>query len=167
LPRLISCLTETQKAGSLRIDKRLGGGGSVIARPIGQLILAEFLSATLRQRAKIDDLDLNQWWQLAKQTQRDALKQFFKEVSTNLDDVPWNKLVWNPATRTITGGKKERRLVVNLLLDKFGLKSSIGRRQLLQDYRNLTQDRKMKLLSVDRPEDLANGDANDTDATSS
>jgi hypothetical protein len=39
-------------------------------------------------------------------------------------------------------------------MDKFGLKTSKSRKELLQDYRNFTQDKKVKLLrerKVDEP----------------
>ena len=130
-PDLEPVRTERQKPGSLRIEKRAGGGGSVTARPIGQLIIAEILMKAL----------------LAKEDPDAFLHRLFTEVSFDLDQIPWKKLVWNAETRTITGAKRERTLIVNLLLHKFGLLSG-GSRQLLEDYRNVTQDKTMKLLPV-------------------
>ena len=154
------------QAGSLRIDKKLGGGGSAVARPIGQLVIGEFLSAVLRERVTLQAESIEEWAKRAKVVQHAILERLFKEVSTNLDDVSWYKLIWNPETRTITGGKKERRLIVNLLLDKFDLKYSIGRRQLLKDYRETTQDKKMKLLSTTKPEDGSDGEESSHDVSS-
>jgi len=134
---LAPILEKRQKPGSLRIDKRAGGGGSAIARPIGQLIIAELISAALRQG----------------QDQKEFITQLFQEVAFNLDDAPWRKLIWNPETRTIAGGKKERQMIVNLLLHKFDLRTPIGPRQLLKDYREVTQDKKMKLLAPERASD--------------
>ena len=130
-PDLEPVRTERQKPDSLRIEKRAGGGGSVTARPIGQLIIAEILMKAL----------------LAKEDPDAFLHRLFTEVSFDLDQIPWKKLVWNAETRTITGAKRERTLIVNLLLHKFGLLSG-GSRQLLEDYRNVTQDKTMKLLPV-------------------
>ena len=136
---LVPILEKRQKPGSLRIDKRAGGGGSAIARPIGQLAVAELISAALRQG----------------QDQKEFITDLFKEVSFDLDDVPWRKLIWNPDNRTILGGKKERQMIVNLILHKFDLKTSVGPRQLLKDYREVTQDKKMKLLAPERASDGA------------
>lgn len=130
-PDLIPVIEKRQKVGALRIDKRVnGGGGSAIARPIGQLIVAEVIMAAL----------------LRGQEQTPFIKRLFKEVSFNLDDVPWRKLVWNPEARDIIGGKRERSLIVNLLLHKFSIKTSISQNQLRDDYRAITQDKTMKLL---------------------
>jgi hypothetical protein len=129
-PDLEPVRTGRQKPGSLRIDKRAGGGGSATTRPIGQLIIAEVLMKAL----------------LAKEDPDAFLHRLFTEVPFDLDQIPWKKLVWNPNTRTIAGGKRERTLIVNLLLHKFGLLNG-GSRQLLEDYRNVTQDKTMKLLS--------------------
>lgn len=129
-----------QTPGILRDFNRVGGG-SVIARPLGQFIIAEVISAALRQG----------------QQQHEFIERFFREVSGNLDDVPWVKVIWNPQSHTIASGNKPRALTVRLLLHKFNLKTSIGPRQLLREYRELTLDKKMKLLRV------ANADEESTD----
>lgn len=144
-PDLKPVLEKKRKAGSLRIPTQLGGGGSIIARPLGQFIMAEVISAALRQG----------------HSQKDFISRFFQEVSCNLDDVPWVKLIWNPESRTIMSGNAARALAVNLLLHKFNLKGGPGPRQLLREYRELTQDKKMKLLRASAPdEEVAEVDDN-------
>lgn len=107
--------------------------------------MAEVISAALRQG----------------HSQKDFISKFFQEVSCNLDDVPWVKLIWNPESRTIMSGNAARALAVNLLLHKFNLKGGPGPRQLLREYRELTQDKKMKLLRASSPdEEVAEVDDN-------
>ncbi len=138
-PDLKPVLEKRKKAGSLRIPNQMGGGGSVIARPLGQFIIAEVVSAALRQG----------------HPQKEFISKFFQEVSCNLDNVPWVKLIWNPQTRTIVSGNAARALAVNLLLHQFHLKGAPGPRQLLRDYRKETQDNKMKLLRASAPDEEA------------
>lgn len=138
-PDLKPVIEKRKKAGTLRIPNQLGGGGSIIARPLGQFIIAEVISAALRQ----------------KHDQREFITHFFREVSCDLDAAPWAKVIWNPQSRTIVSGNAARALCVNLLLHKFSLKTPVGPRQLLKDYRALTQDPKVKLLRAATPEEAA------------
>ena len=125
-----------QRPGDLRLDKRSGGGGSAIARPMGQLIVSEILMLAL----------------LRGQEQTSFLRRLFTETSFNLDDAPWQKLIWNPTSRDMVGGKAERTLVVRLVLHKFALPlpTGIKAKQLLEDYRQRTQDKTVKLLRMTR-----------------
>lgn len=142
-PDLAGVRTGREKPGTQRIDKRFGGGGSVIVRPIGQLALCDALADAMR-----DGMDSTMF-----------LTRFFGEVSLNLDDAPWKKLVWNPEARAIAGGKKERTLAGYLILHKFGVKIPVKQRQLLEDYRKATQDKTVKLLRVATPEPEEAADA--------
>ena len=141
-PDMEPILEGRQKPGSLRIDKRAGGGGNALGRPIGQLIIAQLISVALRQG----------------RDQQSFIKHLFRDISFNLDDIPWRKLVWNPENRTIIGGKKERDLIVNLLRDKYDLKCPVRKRELLEAYRSATQDKRMKLLSSARASDEADSE---------
>jgi DNA sulfur modification protein DndB len=153
-PDLQSVRDGRQKAGDLRLDKRSGGGGSVMARPMGQLIVAEVLMLAL----------------LRGQEQTPFLRRLLTETSFNLDDAPWRKLIWNPDSRDMIGGKAERTLIVRLLLHKFALAlpSGIKPTQLRDEYRQRTQDRSVKLLrttSVSGAEiESAEGDTDSNDA---
>jgi DNA sulfur modification protein DndB len=129
-PDLAPIRERRQKPGSLRIDKNSGGGGSAIARPIGQLVIAETIQRAALQGRKPSDF----------------IPLLCQYVNFNLDNVPWNKLVWNPNARTIIGGKRERTILVYLLMHKFGLRNpAVKSRQLLEDYKKVTQDNKMRL----------------------
>jgi len=120
------------KPGELRVDKRSGGGGSAIGRPIGQLVVAEVLMRAMNENRE----------------PREFLQSLFAEVSFNLDDTPWRKLLWNPQTRSIQSGKTLRTLTVQLILHKFGLRIPITAKQLRERYRETAQDNTLKLLRV-------------------
>ncbi|MBT9556592.1 MAG: DGQHR domain-containing protein [Myxococcales bacterium] len=128
------------KPGSLRSADPQRPGGSALARPLGQMVVAEVISAALRQ----------------KQPQVEFIRRLMTEVSYDLNSPPWAKVIWNPETQKILSGKANRELVKHLLLDQLELKSSMSRRELLREYRATTQDKKVKLLraaKVGDPED--------------
>jgi DNA sulfur modification protein DndB len=138
-PDLQKIASKQLKPGSLR-NADGEGPNSAIARPLGQMILSEVISAALRQ----------------KQPQQEFIQKLFKEVSMDMAHVPWAKVIWNPDGNEILSGGARRELVVQLILDKFGLKTSKSRKELLQAYRDFTQDKKVKLLrerKVDEPTD--------------
>ena len=134
-PDLAGVREKRQKPGTLRIDKRAGGGGSAIGRPNGQLIIAEVIQAAL----------------LEGRPQTAFIQRLFAETAWDLDAVPWRKLVWNPDSRTIIGTSKERKLLVHLLLHKFSLRIPLTQTALRDEYRSLTQDKTAKLLRVPDP----------------
>lgn len=130
-------ISKQRKPGSLRSADPQQSGGSAIARPLGQMIVAEVISAALRQN----------------QTQKEFIQRLFKEISFDLDSVPWVKVIWNPENHQIISGKSNRELATQLILDKLQLKTKPSRRDLLKNYRELTQDKKMKLLRGAKADD--------------
>jgi len=128
-PDLQKVINKQMKPGSLR-DPKADGPQSAIARPLGQMILSDVISAAIRQN----------------QSKEEFIQRLFKETSMDMADVPWVKVIWNAEGREILSGGARRDLVVQILLDKFGLKTLKTRKELLLQYRNVTQDKKVKLL---------------------
>jgi DNA sulfur modification protein DndB len=138
---LLPIINGRRKPGTLRSADPQHPGGSALARPLGQLILADVISAALRQG----------------QPQKSFIQRLMKEAAFDLASRPWVNVVWNPESSQILSGKNNRDLVRLLLLDQFDLKSSTSRRELLKTYRALTHDKKAKLLRIakaDEPEEI-------------
>jgi DNA sulfur modification protein DndB len=101
-------------------------GGNVFARPIGQFVIAEVLKLAGIQGKSIDD----------------TIDAIMENVSMNIDEEPWVNVIWNPDTQTIEGGKKQRRLLVNLIGFALGLKGTPKLRELTRLYRDISGDKK-------------------------
>lgn len=106
-------------------------GGNVFARPIGQFIVADVLRRAVGQGKPINE----------------AISAVMNGgISMDVDDAPWQGLIWNPATHTIVGGRTERGLVVDLISHALGLPTSTKKRELRQKLRDVTLNKKAELL---------------------
>lgn len=105
-------------------------GGSVFARPIGQYVLADVIRSVATRNKSIED----------------AINAIMSNVSMDIDDAPWVGVIWNPNSRNIIGGRKERALLVNLINQALGLRMKIGVRDLTRAYRESSGNKKATLL---------------------
>jgi len=107
-------------------------GGSVFARPMGQFVLAEVLRSVAINGRSIED----------------AIDAIMSEVSMDIDDDPWVNVIWNPETRNIQGGKKERGLLVSLLSFSLSLKGAPKVRELNKLYRDISGNKRATALPL-------------------
>ena len=107
-------------------------GGNVFLRPIGQYVVAEVVKQAGMQRKSIPDV----------------IAAIMTNVSMDIDDVPWNGVIWNSSTRTIVGGKKERTLITMMISHALGLRTSSKVRELKQKYRDTVENKKANLLQA-------------------
>ena len=64
----------------------------------------------------------------------------------DIDEEPWVNVIWNPATRNIIGGKKERGLLSSLISFSLNLKGTPKIRELTKLYRDVSGDKKANVL---------------------
>ncbi|MCA1579159.1 MAG: DGQHR domain-containing protein [Acidobacteria bacterium] len=107
-------------------------GGSVFARPMGQFVIAELLRSVAMNGRSIED----------------AIDAIMSEVSMDIDDDPWVNVIWNPETRNIQGGKKERGLLVSLLSFSLSLKGAPKIRELNKLYRDISGNKRATALPL-------------------
>lgn len=105
-------------------------GGNVFARPIGHYILADVLKLAGVQRKPIED----------------AIDVIMTHIPMNIDKAPWVRVIWNPTTQRIIGGKSERALIAAMISHALGLKINIKVRELKQKYRDTVEDTKAALI---------------------
>ena len=104
-------------------------GGNVYARPLGQFILADTLKLVSMNGKSLED----------------ALDTIMTSVSTDIDDSPWAGVIWNPENHTIESGGSKRKLATQILAHVLGLKTKVGVRELKQQYRAITGNKKAVL----------------------
>ncbi|MDB9375987.1 DNA sulfur modification protein DndB [Nodularia sphaerocarpa] len=105
-------------------------GGSVFARPIGQFIIAEVIKLALIQGKSTED----------------TIEAIMANVTMNIDQAPWVRVIWNPSTQRIMGTNTERQLLVSIISHSLGLKIKSKVRDLKQKYRDIIEDQKASLL---------------------
>lgn len=105
-------------------------GGNVFARPIGQFIIAEVLRTVGIQGKSMED----------------AIKAIMSNVSMDINQAPWVRVIWNPSTQRIMGTKSERSLLSSMISHALDLKTNIKIRELKQNYRDIVEDEKATLL---------------------
>ena len=76
----------------------------------------------------------------------DTIDAIMANVSMNIDEEPWVHVIWNPDTKTIEGGKKQRRLLVSLIGFALGLKGTLKFRELTNLYRDVSGNKKANVL---------------------
>jgi len=101
-------------------------GGNVFFRPIGQYIVAEVIKQAGIQRKVLPDV----------------IAAIMAHASMDIDHAPWVGVIWNPSTRTIIGGRKERTLISTMISHALGLRTSLKVRELKQKYRDIIGDKK-------------------------
>lgn len=104
-------------------------GGNVFARPIGQYILADTLKIVSMNGKSLED----------------AIDAIMVNVSMDIDQSPWVNIIWNPENQTIKGGKKERTFIATIIAHVLGLKTKTGVRELKQNYRAISGNKKATL----------------------
>jgi len=119
--------------GFIKVDDqgKAISGGNVLARPIGQFIVAETM-----KRAGIQGKSM-----------KDCATAILSSISMDIDDAPWENVIWNPGTRTINGNKAGRRLSVDIISHALGLKTQVKVSELRQQYRDMINNPKASLLS--------------------
>jgi len=105
-------------------------GGNVFARPIGQFILAEVIKLVCIQGKPIED----------------AIDAIMNNISMDINQSPWVRVIWNPTTQRIQGSKSERTLIASIISHALGLKINIKVRELKQKYRDTIDDQKANLI---------------------
>ena len=141
-PGFDNVLSGKKTPGDLRLQTDAGGqvvyddagkpiaGESVFARPVGQFVVADVLKLAGIQGKSIDD----------------AIDAIMANVSMDIDEEPWVNVIWNPATRNIIGGKKERGLLSSLISFSLNLKGTPKIRELTKLYRDVSGDKKANVL---------------------
>jgi DNA sulfur modification protein DndB len=107
-------------------------GGNVFVRPMGQFVIAEVLRSVAMTGRSVED----------------AIDAIMSEISMDIDEAPWVNVIWNPETRTIQGGKKERSLLVSLISFSLGLKGAPKIRELNKLYRDISGNKRATALPV-------------------
>lgn len=131
-------LSGTRKPGDVRIKRSVGGiiatddknkpisGGSIFARPMGQLILCEVIrNAAVQGRDPLETVDA-----------------IMANVSMDVDERPWAGVVWNASSHTIKGSGGDRKLLAEIISYALSLKTTTKHRELLQKYRNTVENQK-------------------------
>lgn len=108
-------------------------GGSVFARPLGQFIIADVLKRAAKSGKSVDDT---------------IVAIMNGGISMDIDDAPWQRVIWNPDTHTVVGGRTERNLVVDLICYALGLPTTMKNRELKQKLRDVTGNKKANLLEA-------------------
>ena len=141
-PGFDAVLAGKRKPGDLRRRVSLNGvpvldengkpipGGSVFARPYGQFIIADVLKTVGLQGKSVPD----------------AIDALMEGISMDIDQAPWVNTIWNPLRHQVTGTKGTRALVTNMIRHALGLKITPKIREMTQQYRDTTGDRKGSLL---------------------
>jgi DNA sulfur modification protein DndB len=106
-------------------------GGNVFARPIGQFVIAEVIKLALIQGKSVED----------------TIEAIMANVSMNIDQSPWVRVIWNPSTQRIIGNQSDRQLLALMISHSLGLKIKWKVRDLKQKYRDIIEDQKASLLS--------------------
>ncbi|BAY99028.1 DGQHR domain protein [Tolypothrix tenuis PCC 7101] len=106
-------------------------GGSVFARPIGQFVIAEVIKLALIQGKPMED----------------TIEAIMTNISMDIDQSPWVRVIWNPSIQRIMGTQSERQLLVSIISHSLGLKIKWKVRELKQKYRDNIEDQKASLLS--------------------
>lgn len=123
-------------------------GGNAFARPMGQFVVAEVLRSVSINGKSVED----------------AIDTIMSNIPMDIDEAPWVNVIWNPATQNITGGKKERKLLVSLISYALGLKGAPKIRELNRAYRDISGNKRATALP--QIEWSGSGDAElDTDGT--
>jgi len=107
-------------------------GGNVFARPIGQFVIADVLRSVGVSGKSIED----------------AIDAIMVNISMDIDDAPWVDVIWNPDTRTIQGGRRERALLASLIGFSLNLKGSPKIRELTKKYRDISGNKKAATLPL-------------------
>jgi len=105
-------------------------GGNAFARPMGQFVIAEVLKSVSINGKSVED----------------AIDTIMSQISMDMDEAPWVNVIWNPATRNIQGGKKERKLLVSLISYALGLKGAPKIRELNRAYRDISGNKRATAL---------------------
>ena len=105
-------------------------GGNVFARPIGQFIIAEVLKIALLQHYDVEAV----------------IKVIMTNISMDIDEEPWVRVIWNPSTQRIQGTKSERTILSSMICHALGLKIRMKVSELKQKYRDTIEDPKAPLL---------------------
>jgi len=105
-------------------------GGNAFARPMGQFVVAEVLKSVSINGKSVED----------------AIDTIMSQIPMDMDDAPWVNVIWNPATRNIQGGKKERKLLVSLISYALGLKGAPRIRELNRSYRDISGNKRATAL---------------------
>lgn len=105
-------------------------GGNAFARPMGQFVVAEVLKSVSINGKSVED----------------AIDTIMSQISMDMDEAPWVNVIWNPATRNIQGGKKERKLLVSLISYALGLKGAPKIRELNRAYRDISGNKRATAL---------------------
>jgi len=107
-------------------------GGNAFARPMGQFVIADVLQSVGIRGKSIED----------------AIDAVMANISMDIDEAPWVDVIWNPDTRTIMGGKKERSLIASLIEFSLNLKGSPKIRELTKKYRDISGNKKAATLPM-------------------
>ena len=110
---------------------KIQAGGNVFARPIGQFIVAEVIKLALMQKKNMED----------------TIEAIMTNITMDIDQFPWVRVIWNPSTRRIEGSKTERQLLVDIISHALGLRIKPRVRELRQRYRDIIEDQKAPLLT--------------------
>jgi DNA sulfur modification protein DndB len=129
-PGELRLLLDSNNLNALDDSQKPIPGGNVFMRPIGQFIVAEVVKQASLQKRSISDV----------------IQIIMTKISMNINDTPWVSIIWNPSTRTIIGGRKERTLVAMMISHALGLRTSLKVRELKQRYRDTIGDQKASLL---------------------
>ena len=105
-------------------------GGNAFARPMGQFVVAEVLKSVSINGKSVED----------------AIDTIMSQIPMDMDEAPWVNVIWNPATRNIQGGKKERKLLVSLISYALGLKGAPKIRELNRAYRDISGNKRATAL---------------------
>jgi DNA sulfur modification protein DndB len=111
-------------------DGKPGSGGNGFARPMGQFVIAEVLRSVSINGKSVED----------------AIDTIMSQIPMDIDEAPWVNVIWNPATRNIQGGKKERKLLVSLISYALGLKGAPKIRELNRSYRDISGNKRAMAL---------------------
>ena len=76
----------------------------------------------------------------------DTIDAIMENISMDIDEETWVHVIWNPDTKTIEGGKKQRRLLVSLIGFALGLKGTLKFRELTNLYRDVSGNKKANVL---------------------
>lgn len=106
-------------------------GGNVFARPIGQFVIAEVLKTVGIQGKSMED----------------AIDAIMNNISMDINESPWVRVIWNPSTQRIMGTKSERSLLSSMISHALGLRINTKIKDLKQKYRDTVEDEKASLVS--------------------
>ncbi|MDJ1169517.1 DNA sulfur modification protein DndB [Roseofilum sp. BLCC_M154] len=105
-------------------------GGNVFARPIGQFIIAEVIKLALIQGKSLED----------------TIQAIMGNITMDINESPWVRVIWNPSTERIMGTKSERQLLASIISHSLGLRIKQKIRDLKQKYRDRVEDPTAPLL---------------------